>query len=73
MSAVNRTVMSVRSLFGGLGEGVVRALIDAETNHLSHYDQVLEASEPPADVRDILLKNRSRLEESIARMRASAA
>src|ERR1700677_220075 len=68
MAAVNRTVMSVRSVFGGLGENVLPALIDAEKHHLSRYDEVLKSAEPPADVREVLARNRERLEAAIARM-----
>jgi|SRR5579859_665893 len=69
MTTVNRTVMSLRSLLGGLGDGVVRALIDAETRNLSRYDDVLKSAEAPPDVREVLTKNRERLEAAIARMR----
>ena len=69
MTTVNRTVMSLRSLLGGLRENVVPALIDAEKHNLSRYDHVLTSTDAPSDVREILLKNRQRLEEAIARMR----
>src|SRR5579859_4080499 len=69
MTTVNRTVMSLRSLLGGLGENVVPALIHAEQHNLSRYDDVLTSADAPSDVREILLKNRQRLEEAIARMR----
>lgn len=69
MTTVNRTVMSLRSLLGGLGENVVPALIEAEKHNLSRYDHVLASADAPADVREILLKNRERLEAAIARMR----
>jgi uncharacterized protein (TIGR02284 family) len=70
MATVNRTVMSVRSLLGALGEGVVPALIDAEKHNLSRYDDILKSPEAPPDVRDVLAKNRERLEAAINRMRA---
>lgn len=70
MTTVNRTVMSFRSLLGGLGGNVVPALIDAEKHNLSRYDDVLTSKDAPADVREVLLKNRERLEVAIARMRA---
>jgi uncharacterized protein (TIGR02284 family) len=69
MTTVNRTVMSLRSLLGGLGGNVVPALIDAEKHNLSRYDHVLTSAEAPADVREILLKNRERLEAAVAQMR----
>ncbi|MDB5479007.1 MAG: hypothetical protein JWO83_60 [Caulobacteraceae bacterium] len=70
MAAVNRTVMSVRSLFGALGEGVVPALIEAEKHNLARYDDVLKSEEAPPDVREVLATNRERLEAAIDRMRA---
>ena len=69
MAAVNRTVMSIRSQLGGLGENVVPALIDAEKHNLSRYDEVLKSAQAPEDVREVLLKNRERLEAAIGRMR----
>ena len=47
-----------------------RRLIAAEKHNLSRYDDVLRSAEAPADVREILLKNRQRLEEAITRMRS---
>ncbi len=70
MTTVNRAVMNLRSLLGGLGEDVVPALIDAEKHNLSRYDDVLKSADAPADIREVLLKNRERLEAAIARMRA---
>ena len=69
MTTVNRTVMSLRSLLGGLGESVVPALIEAEKHNLSRYDDVLKSADVGTDVREILLKNRERLEVAIAQMR----
>jgi len=68
MTTVNRTVMNLRALLGGLGGNVVPALIDAEKHNLSRYDGVLKSADAPADVREILLKNRERLETAIAGM-----
>ena len=70
MTTINRTVMSLRSLFGGLGDGVVHAMIDAEKHNRSRYDEILKSTEPPPDVREVLTNNRERLEAAIARMRA---
>lgn len=72
MAAVNRTAMSVRSVFGRLGESIVPALVQAETHNLARYDEVLKSSDLPADVREVLAKNRERLEEAIAKLRALA-
>jgi uncharacterized protein (TIGR02284 family) len=69
MAAVNRTAMSVRSMLGRLGESIVPALIEAETHNLARYDHVLKSADLPADVREVLVKNRERLEEAVASLR----
>jgi uncharacterized protein (TIGR02284 family) len=70
MSQVNRTVIGVRSLFGGLGKSVLPGLIDGETRNLSHYNDVLTETNIPADVHGVLLKNRERIADAIAEMKA---
>jgi len=68
MSTVNRTIMDVRGLFGGLGGGVLPGLIDGEKRNLHHYDRVIEAPDLTSNIRAILESNRARLREAIARM-----
>ena len=51
MSVVHRTIMSIRSLFNGLGEGVLPGLIDGEERNRSSYDRALEMQDLPADTR----------------------
>ena len=70
MSEVHKAVISVRSLFGGLGKSVIPGLIDGEKRNVSHYDHVLDDAETPPDIRETLLHNRERLEEAIAKMEA---
>ena len=42
MSTVHRTIMDVRSLFGGLDESVLPGLIDGEQRTLGAYDDALK-------------------------------
>jgi uncharacterized protein (TIGR02284 family) len=70
MSTVNRTIMDVRSLFGGLGESVLPGLIDGEKRNLHHYDRVMQAPDVTGKVNAILEVNRARIEGAIAKMEA---
>jgi uncharacterized protein (TIGR02284 family) len=70
MSTVNRTIMSIRSLFGGLGESVLPGLIDGEERNVSHYDRALELPALPPTARGVCLNNRTRLEDAIEKMRS---
>jgi uncharacterized protein (TIGR02284 family) len=71
MSTVHRTVIGIRSLFGGLGESVLPGLIDGEKRNVSHYDDVLRDETLPAATRDLLLRQRAQLETVIAGMQAA--
>ena len=73
MSQVHRAVIGVRSLFGGLGESVLPGLIDGETRNVRHYDDVLAEPEVSEDIRSVLLTNRNRIEDAIARMQSARA
>jgi uncharacterized protein (TIGR02284 family) len=70
MTIVHRTIMSVRSLFGGLDESVVPGLIDGEKRNISRYDDALEARDVSAEARVLLEKQRDRIETAIASMQA---
>jgi hypothetical protein len=69
MTTVNRTIMGVRSLFGGLGESVVPGLIDGETRNAHRYERALELPALPPSAREACRNNVSRIEEAIAEMR----
>jgi uncharacterized protein (TIGR02284 family) len=73
MSAVNRTIMDVRGLFGGLGESVLPGLIDGEKRNLHHYDRVLASADLSANLRVILEGNRTRLEQTLDELEDLAA
>ena len=68
MSTVHRTIMSVRGLFGGLGESVVPGLIDGEKRNVSSYDDALKINGLPADTRLLLTQQRERLQAAIDSM-----
>jgi hypothetical protein len=70
MSAVNETILAVRSWFGGLGESVLPGLIDGEMRDIAQYDHGLALPDLPPDVRDVLTTNRDRLIGAIEEMRA---
>jgi uncharacterized protein (TIGR02284 family) len=70
MSTVHRTIMSVRGLFGGLGESVVPGLIDGEKRNIASYDDALKIDGLPADTRQLLTRQRERLQAAIATMQA---
>jgi uncharacterized protein (TIGR02284 family) len=69
MSVVHRTIMSIRSLFDGLGESVLPGLIDDEERNKTAYDKALAMPALPADTRSLLTKQRDRIEAAISGMR----
>jgi uncharacterized protein (TIGR02284 family) len=69
MTAVHRTIMDIRGLFGGLGPSVLPGLIDGETRNLAAYDEAL-ATALPAETQDLLTQQRARIAIAVAGMRA---
>jgi hypothetical protein len=70
MSTVHRTVISIRSLFGGLGQSVLPGLIDGESRNVSHYDRALAATTVTPATRSLLTTQRNRLTAAITKMQA---
>jgi uncharacterized protein (TIGR02284 family) len=70
MSTVHRTIMDIRSLFGGLDESVLPGLIDGETRNVDAYDDVLKMLDVPEHLRELLDQQRARLASAIADMQA---
>jgi uncharacterized protein (TIGR02284 family) len=68
MTTVNRTVMSVRSLFGGLDESILPGLIDGEKRIVTYYDAALNSCEADAAERPVLMAQRDALLQKIASM-----
>jgi len=73
MSTVHRTIMSVRGLFGGLGESVLPGLIDGEERNASSYEDALGLPDYPDAERAMLTAQKARIEAALARMRAARA
>jgi uncharacterized protein (TIGR02284 family) len=71
MSKVHEAIISIRSLFGGLGESVLPGLIDGENRNISRYDEALQgAAQPASPFRDLLSAQRDRLAVRVAAMKA---
>jgi uncharacterized protein (TIGR02284 family) len=72
MSVVHKTIMGVRSLFGGLDASVLRGLVDGEERNVVRYDDALEDSESALlpQHRALLMIQRSNLVNRITQMRA---
>ncbi len=69
MTTIHRTIMSIRSLFNGLGESVLPGLIDGEQRNVSAYHEALKRPDAAGDVRVLLQRQRDRLEFAIETMR----
>lgn len=68
LSTIHRTVISIRSLFGGLDETILPGLIDGEERVLSYYDEAM-ADASPAD-RQTIARQRSVLAAKVQEMKA---
>jgi uncharacterized protein (TIGR02284 family) len=73
MSTVHRSIMKIRSLFGGLGESVIPGLIDGEERNVNAYEDALGLPDWTPEIRAELIKQRDRLSSSVASMRAMPA
>jgi uncharacterized protein (TIGR02284 family) len=73
MTTVNRTVITIRSLFGGLDETIIPGLVDGELRIAAHYDDVIAAC--PADAAEfpVLAAQRDNLQGKIDQMRSQTA
>lgn len=72
MTTVNRAIISLRSLFGGLDESVLPGLIDGEKRIVTYYDSALETAASSVD-REILTRQRQNLLKVIADMESKNA
>ncbi|MBR2534489.1 MAG: DUF2383 domain-containing protein [Hyphomicrobium sp.] len=72
MTTINRAIISLRSLFGGLDESILPGLIDGEKRIVGYYDSALETSASSVD-REILTRQRQNLLKIIAEMEAKKA
>jgi uncharacterized protein (TIGR02284 family) len=70
MSVVHKTIMGVRSLFGGLDASVLPGLVDGEERNLARYDEALQNTpDLLAPHRALLMSQRAALAARIAQMR----
>jgi uncharacterized protein (TIGR02284 family) len=68
MSTVHRTIISIRSLFGGLDESILPGLIDGENRNVNAYLKTLDRPDLNPDVRNLLEQQRLRIDAAITRM-----
>jgi uncharacterized protein (TIGR02284 family) len=71
MATIHRTIISVRSLFGGLDESILPGLIDGEERNAGCYDDALKMPDLPADIRASLTTQRARIATAISGMQAA--
>lgn len=70
MSALHRTVISLRAVLTGLDESVLPGLIDGEERIVGYYDQAIEESPASAPECGTLVKQREAVRGKIAEMKA---
>jgi uncharacterized protein (TIGR02284 family) len=70
MSNVHRTIISIRSLLGGLNATILPGPIDGEKRNVSHYDDALNEQTLPESANAILLWQRDELGSAINLMQA---
>ena len=68
MSTVHKTIMDVRSLFGGLDDGVLPGLIDGEKRNIAKYDRGINGAPPPSSIETMIGEQRGDLARKIAEM-----
>jgi uncharacterized protein (TIGR02284 family) len=69
MSLVHKSVIDVRSLFGGLDESALPGLIDGEKRNIAKYDEALREPDA-ASARDVLDRQKSELLAQVDKMSA---
>jgi uncharacterized protein (TIGR02284 family) len=72
MSAVHRTFINIRALFGGFNQTILPALIDGETRNVAAYNKALDETGLPADIRALLTRQRDALLAAMHSMRTQA-
>lgn len=70
MSTIHRTIMDIRSLFGGLDESVLSGLIDGEERNVARYEKAAASPDATDQDRALISRQRSVLEAAITKMRA---
>lgn len=72
LTTINRAIISIASVFGGVSENVIPGLIDGETRIVGYYDNAILVADA-ADEKQILEKQRQELHQMIDTMRAMQA
>lgn len=70
MGVVNRTIISIRSMFGGLDQRVLPGLIDGEERNVVSYNDALSSLDLTTGNRTMLTQQRESLTAQIEAMRA---
>jgi uncharacterized protein (TIGR02284 family) len=71
LSTIHRTVIKVRSLFGGLDESILPGLIDGEERIVAYYDEAL--TDCPISETAMLERQRAALQAKIDMMKSHTA
>ena len=69
MSAVHRTVISIRSVFSELDESILPGLIDGEERILGYYDEAIGTVLPGSEENAALMAQRTSLKTTVAAMK----
>lgn len=70
LTAIQRTLTSIRAIFDRQSESILPELIDGETANVGHYEEALALPGTDPAIRDLLVAQRDRLRIEIAAMRA---
>ena len=70
MSTVHKTIMDVRSLFGGLDDSVLPGLIDGEKRNVAKYDEAINGAPPPSHIEELIGEQRGDLARKITELEA---
>jgi uncharacterized protein (TIGR02284 family) len=70
MSTVHRSIMEVRSLFGGLNSSILPSLIDGEKRNAKKYEDVIAKENQHHPLLNLLLKQQHRIVGQIELMEA---
>ncbi len=73
MTTVHKTVISVRSMVTGLGDGALSAFASGEERIVADYDQAIADNSGDAALVAMLEQQKARLERAIGEMKAMAA
>ena len=73
ITVINKVIIDVRSLFGGLKESILPGLIDGESRILGRYDDALASGVLPQRQEELLRRQRNLLNSEVEGMRRARA